>query len=150
MKKDLNLIIFITGLAIFISNLIIGHHRCITVGLSLIVFSFINSQIPKIKDLTLKIFLLSILYWIVRFTSVSIPTSLNFYDFSITKLVILLILVLFLFKLFAHHRLNHQFVVISIFLVTNFILDFLITYRFDPTIFLEPFFYLTLLPILLI
>jgi hypothetical protein len=150
-NKRLNLIIFLSGLIIFIINFIIGHLHCVTVGLILMLFSFINLRSYKIKNIIIKTFLFSFMFWMVRFASISIPVSLHFYHLFLTKFTIFLILLLFILKKFHQHPLKlSKFYIIIIFLLTNFILDLAITYRFDSTIFSQPFFYLTLLPILLI
>jgi hypothetical protein len=136
---------------IFIINFIIDHLRCITVGLILIIFSFINFQSYKIKNVIFKTFLLGLMFWVVRFTSISIPISLHFYHLFLTKFTIFLILLLFTLKKIHQHPLKlHKFYIIIILLITNFILDSIITCRFDSTIFSQPFYYLTLLPIFLI
>lgn len=150
MKKYLNPIIFITGLTIFISNFIIGHLRCTTVGLCIMFLSLLNYQSHKIRLALPKAFLLSVMFWIIRFSLISIPTALHFYDFLATKLTIFLILTIFFLKTFPHHPLKlYKLHVITIFLSTIFMLDLIITYQFDSIFFKESFYYLTLFPIIL-
>lgn len=151
MKKYLNQIIFITGLIIFISNFIIGLFRYTIVGIFLILFSFLNFQSHKTRLVLPKAFLLSTMFWIIRFSLISISTVLNFYEYLPTKFIIFLILTLFFIKNFPHHPLKlYKLHVLVIFLATNFLLDLMIVFRFDSTFFIQPFSYITLFPIILI
>lgn len=151
MKRYTSQIIFITGLIVFISNLIINHLRCTAVGIGIMILGFLTHQIKKTRLVLPKAFLLSIMFWIIRFSLISIPIALNFYQFVPTKIAIFIILCLFFVKNFPHHPLKfYKFHVFIVFLCTNFFLDLIITRQFDPDYFRQLFYYISLLPIFLI
>lgn len=151
MKRYLNSAIFFAGLVIFISDLIVGHPRCTVVGLSLMFLSLINHKYRQIRLVIPRIFLFSIMFWIIRFSLISISTVLNFYYFVPVKFSIFTILFFFFIrKLFHHPFYLYKPQVLILFLVVNFFLDLIITYRFDHYLFIDPFFYITMLPVVLI
>lgn len=150
-KNHLNSIIFLIGSIVLIINLYINHLRCSIVGIGIISFSHLNKITPKIKSISFKILSISILFWLLRFTLISIPTVFNFYNYLLTKIAILIILLLFFLKKIPSSlsisQKNHFFL---IFVSSNLFLDLIITHYFDSTIFRQTFTYLSLIPIIFV
>jgi len=146
LSRYLPFILFVVGASTFLADAWIRNERCMTVGLmmiaiSLVIYPWREHKMKKAKLLR-STAVYGMIFWMTMFIAVSILIAFRLYDSILSKIAILTLAGL-LGYLFSK-KTKPQKMMMAVFMGAGFvaiglILDGLVTYRFDPTIFSQPY-----------